>query len=484
MNYQQALEYLNSRINFERAAAIPYQSRCFKLQRMEDLLALVGSPHRSLRAIHIAGTKGKGSTAAMISSILSRAGYRVGRFTSPHLETVRERLVVDGQICPQDQFAQLIRQLISAIEEVDKKAEARGYLHGPTYFEIVTAAAFLYFAQEDVDFAVLEVGLGGRLDATNVCLPLVTVVTSISFDHMDQLGYSLASIAREKAGIIKRGVPSISGVREPEAREVIEAVCAQVGSPLRQLGVDFDYSFYPPQTAFADQVDTSLLCTIFDYVENVPRTSGEDPPGGSASAVALSKLAVSLLGEHQAANGAVAVATVRELVRQGWEVSEATIREGLRETSWPGRVEVLCTKPVVILDGAHNQASMAALLQTLRTYFGKRRLLVLFGTSRDKDVAGMLKCLLAEADLLVLTQVADNPRAMPAEELAQLAQQLGAKADSLRVVAQAFPAWQALKHLASPRDVLCVTGSLFLVGELRRPIIADLTGAGLASPPE
>lgn len=473
-DYKRALEFLNSRINFERALTIPYGSRCFKLQRMEDLLALVGSPHRSLPAIHIAGTKGKGSTAAMVSSILTQAGYRVGRFTSPHLETVRERLAINGQMCPEERFAQLVHELVPAVHELDRQAAKRGYVHGPTFFEILTAAAFLYFAQERVDLAVLEVGLGGRLDATNVCRPLVTVITSISFDHMDQLGRSLGSIAREKAGIIKPGVPTISGVQEEEPRAVIRAVCGQVGSPLREIGRDFDYCFYPPKVAAAADIDQELLYTIFDYVDKGRLTCDVTPSCDRSSCTALSGLRLLLLGEHQALNGAVAVATVLELSHRGWPIPEKVVREGLELTVWPGRVEVVSTKPVVIIDGAHNEASVAALVQTLRTYFGARRFLVLFATSRDKDVEGMLECLLAETEFLVLTQVSDNPRAIPAQELGQIALRLGATQGKIQVEPDALAAWQELKRLALPTDVLCITGSLFLVGELRRPILADL----------
>jgi dihydrofolate synthase/folylpolyglutamate synthase len=490
VDYPAALRFLESRINYEVTRGIPYRSQCFKLQRMEDLLAFVGAPHKSLRAVHIAGTKGKGSTAVMVSSILREAGYRVGCFTSPHLETVLERLTIDGRMCSEEEFADLIGQLVPAVEQVDREASARGYLHGPTYFEIVTATAFLWFAQRQVDFAVLEVGLGGRLDATNVCFPVVTAITSISMDHMEQLGYSLASIAREKAGIIKPGVVTVSGV-VGEGCEVIQAVCTQVGSPLRQLGRDFWYVFHKPDPKSQEELlgNGELFETTLDFagvgeLRGVGNCISKSDAGHGYSTITMAEdnsanwvlenLRVPLLGEHQAANAAVAVAIVAEVARQGWTVDEVAIRQGLMKTRWPARVEVLHRRPLVILDGAHNGASVEAAVRTIRQFFGLRPLWVLFGTSRDKDVKSMLEILLPECKLMMFTQYSSTGRALGVDELFRSAIELGAKEDKLRANPDPIAAWRDFYQQVPANGILLVIGSLFLAGRLRRVMIQDL----------
>ncbi len=238
-----AADFLLRRINYERTPNVPYLSGEFKLDRMRRLMSLLGDPHLDLKAIHIAGTKGKGSTAAMVASVLCAAGYRAGLYTSPHLERTEERIVIDGQACPPDKFLALAAQVQPAVERIDEESAAHGEM-GPTFFEVTTAMAFLHFAQANVAAAVLEVGLGGRLDSTNVCRPEVCIITSISFDHVKQLGNTLALIAAEKSGIIKPGIPVISGVIDPEPRDVIAARAAELSAPLIQLGIDYDFS--PP----------------------------------------------------------------------------------------------------------------------------------------------------------------------------------------------------------------------------------------------
>src|SRR4051794_39509914 len=293
-------EFLQQRINYERTTNVPYSAAAeFKLDRMGRLMLLLGDPHLGLKAIHIAGTKGKGSTAAMIAAILQAAGYRTGLYTSPHLKCVEERVVIDGQPCPSADFLGLAEQVMPAVEQLDREAEATGGL-GPTFFEVTTAMAFLRFAQLKVDAAVLEVGLGGRLDSTNVCVPEVCIITSISFDHTKQLGNTLAAIAGEKAGIIKPGVPVVSGVIEPEPRETIAARAAAVGAPLIQRGVDFDFSI--PLTTHHSPLNTHQ---IFDYREPAPPYR-------------LANVQLAMLGAPQAANAAAAIAAVSSLRARGW----------------------------------------------------------------------------------------------------------------------------------------------------------------------
>jgi dihydrofolate synthase/folylpolyglutamate synthase len=263
-DYSSALAFLLDRVNYERTMQIPYRAAGFKLDRMRRLLALVGDPHLAVRAVHIAGTKGKGSTAAMLASVLQAAGYRTGLYTSPHLERIEERIAIDGRICPEEAFVALAAELQPAVERLDHEALA-SELGGPTFFEITTAMAFLRFARQRVDCALLEVGLGGRLDSTNVCQPEVCVITSISFDHMRQLGNTLAAIAGEKAGIIKPHVPVVSGVVLPEPRDVIAAQAAALDAPLYQRGIDYDFT--RPSDEIASRSHSHEWTESFDYRE-------------------------------------------------------------------------------------------------------------------------------------------------------------------------------------------------------------------------
>src|SRR5436190_16618228 len=267
-----ALDFLMRRVNFERTTSIPYLSTEFKLDRMRRLMGLLGDPHLGLKAIHIAGTKGKGSTAVMMAAVLESAGYRTGLYTSPHLDRIEERIVIDGQACPTDTFLTLAAKVQPAVEQLDREASVAGAT-GPTFFEVTTAMAFLHFAEANVDAAVLEVGLGGRLDSTNVCRPEVCIITSISLDHVRQLGSTLAAIAGEKAGIIKPAVPVVSGVLEAEPRDVIAARAAALGAPLFQGGTDYDFaeSLRTPHSAFRTPSPPLTSRESFTYRE--PATS-------------------------------------------------------------------------------------------------------------------------------------------------------------------------------------------------------------------
>ncbi|MCA9268917.1 MAG: bifunctional folylpolyglutamate synthase/dihydrofolate synthase, partial [Planctomycetales bacterium] len=311
-SYDTAHAYLWERINYEQTAQMPYRSRSFKLQRMENLLALVGDPHRRTPALHIAGTKGKGSTAAMLDAALRAAGKRVGLYTSPHLDRIEERFVVDGAPCDAATFVRLVQRVQPAVEQMDEAAQRQGD-GGPTYFEITTAMAFLLFAEQAVDLAVLEVGLGGRLDSTNVCLPQASIITSISFDHMQQLGHTLSEIAWEKAGVVKPGVPVVSGVVGAEAVDVIHRVAAERGAPLIQRGRDFDLAYHPAPPDAPPGTAGSL-----DYW-----------PLGESAGLRRDGLRLSLLGAHQASNAALAIATLDWLNAHGQKIPEAAIADGL-----------------------------------------------------------------------------------------------------------------------------------------------------------
>ena len=448
-SYDAALAFLLNRIDYERTPAVPYQRREFRLDRMQQLLARLGDPHLALPTVHIAGTKGKGSTAAMTAAILTAAGYRTGLFSSPHLHRVEERLAIDGEPCSPEQFVALVEELRPLIEAMDQEAERSDEAVGrPTYFEITTAAAMLHFARSRVQAAVLEVGMGGRLDSTNVCRPLVSAITSISFDHMKQLGNTLDSIAREKAGIIKRGVPVVSGVQADEPRRVIREVAASHGCLLSELGEHFRFDYRPPadleRAAARGEMD-------FEYTRSDRRH-------------AYSDLALGLLGRHQAANAAVALATMAELRATGWQISEAAIRQGLEQVRWPARVEVVARDPVVIVDAAHNVASIESLLETLQESFGNQRRILIFATTQEKDCTGMLRLLLPRFDEVVLTRYKNNPRGVTVSELAALASEVGPK--RVHQCEDVASAWTLARSMAGREDLICGTGSFFLAAEL------------------
>ncbi len=457
LTYDEALRFLDQRINYEKMGRDRLTKAEWKLDRMRQLLALLGNPHEKVSVVHVAGTKGKGSSATMIASILGAAGYRVGLYTSPHLERVEERIAIGGMPCTEEQFAELLSFLKPNVLAMEEELPSDSRLPGgPTYFEITTAMAFLCFARENVDLAVMEVGLGGRLDSTNVCHPVVSVITSISYDHTRQLGNTLESIAREKAGIIKPGIPTISGVLESPAREVIAEKAHAAESRFIELGQDFSFDY---EVSPGDDLLASLPRCRF-------HGSAIDTYWPNTNDVELA-----MLGRHQAANAAIAVATVGELCRQDWRVPWEAVARGLREARCPARVEVVQTAPLVVVDAAHNVASIEAFCQTLEECFTARRQFLIFAASHEKDVSGMLRVLLSKFDEIWLTRHHLDPRTYSPEELFEIASSLGEKS-TLRVVATTAQAWQEIGQRAAARDLVCVTGSFFLAAEMRA-IAAD-----------
>jgi len=431
-------------------ADVAYSVSRFKLERMHELLDRLGSPHSGLPVVHVAGTKGKGSTATMIAAILTDAGCRTGLFTSPHLERVEERFAVDGAICASDELVELVDTIRPAVEAMDREARRRRDWadFAPTYFEILTAMAFLHFARQNADVAVLEVGMGGRLDSTNVCRPLVSVLTSISLDHIAQLGDTVELIAAEKAGIIKPGVPVVSGVVEPGPRQVIRDTAGRLDCRLVEAGVDFHVIEAASTTADVDRV------TAFDYRE----THGEPLRG----------LRLAMPGQHQKANAGVALAAVSQLRRAGWNVPEAAVRSGLARAFCRGRVEILDRRPTVVLDVAHNRASVAALVDVLNWQFPDRRKWGVFAAGKDKDLRGMIEVLSPAFDQMVFTRYLENPRAASADQLAELASELTGRTFATRPTPA--ESWEWTANEAGPDDLICITGSFFLIHEIRRHI--------------
>jgi dihydrofolate synthase/folylpolyglutamate synthase len=441
MTYQQAIAFWYSRVNYEQRTPAAGD---FKLDRMRALLRLLGEPHERLHIVHIAGSKGKGSTAAMLASILRQAGYRTGLFTSPHLVRVEERVQVDGQHITAEALTELLDEVRVAV--------AAGRLE-PTFFEIATALGFLHFVWRGVDLAVVEVGLGGRLDSTNVCTPLAAIITSISYDHTQLLGSRLASIAAEKAGIIKPGRPVVSGVTAPEAADVIRQACRERRAPLWELGTDFRYSYEPGQVT----ADALLSARVrIDAGDQAPLTIHHAP--------------LALLGEHQAANAAVAVACIERLRSEGWRISDEAVAEGLATVHWPARLELLGRRPLVVLDCAHNVASTVALVETLRASFPPCRRWLVFAGSSDKDLAGMFRVLAPHFEHVYLTVYKSSARGAPPEQLAELLRQTAGL--PYTICRTAADAWQAARSRAGEGDLICVTGSVFLAGELR-PLLVD-----------
>jgi len=454
---EDAVSYLLGRIDYERMLSVPYRTREYKLDRMRDLLSRLGNPQDRLSIVHVGGTKGKGSTAAMIAGILTHAGLKTGLFSSPHLDRVEERLAIDAAACPTPRLAELVAELRLVVDAMDAAAARTEDETGPTFFELTTALALMHFATAGVDAAVLEVGMGGRLDSTNVCTSHVAVITSISLDHTQQLGDTEEKIAREKAGIIKPGIPVVSGVLHAGAQSVIREVAADRGAPLVELGTDFRFDYHPAR-------------------KNRPASPGPnaDSRGGinyrSQSGLQLRDVALAMLGRHQGANAAVAIAAVEQLRRLGWSVPDEAIRRGLAATRCRVRVEVIGRAPALVVDAAHNVASIAALLDVLRESFSAARQKLIFATSRDKDARGMLRLLLPAFDEVTLTRYRDNPRGMPLEELDSLARDLGSTNHHL--AADPPAAWQIASADARSDDLIVVTGSFFIAAEVRRIVLA------------
>ncbi|HTU27034.1 MAG TPA: folylpolyglutamate synthase/dihydrofolate synthase family protein [Pirellulales bacterium] len=456
-DYDGAIAFLLGRIDYERMLSTAYGERDLKLERMHELAARLGHPEQAMKIVHIAGTKGKGSTAAMTAAMLSAAGYRTGLYTSPHLARLEERMTVDGQQCTPDEMVALVGRVAGAVAEMDRSAG--GSELGPTYFEIVTALALLHFARRQVDVAVLEVGLGGRLDSTNICRPLVSVITSISFDHTRQLGNTLSAIAGEKAGIIKPGAAVVSGVLTDEPREVVVAAAARHGCRLVQLDRDFSYEYH---TLGPLDEDGARPTIDFEY-----RLGGET--------LAYRGLELRLIGRHQGANAALALAVMVELAGAGFDVPDAALRRGLKTVEWPARLEILSRRPLVLVDAAHNVASIEAFLQTLEQSFSARPRTLIFATTCDKDVRGMLALLLGRFERILFTRYQNNPRGLAAADLAALAAELGHP--NCEVAADPQAAWEAARRSTPAGGMIAITGSFFIAAELRPVVLAAVRSA-------
>jgi dihydrofolate synthase/folylpolyglutamate synthase len=428
MDYQQALDYIYSFIDYETVPR-PRDAANYDLRRMEELLGRLGNPHLKAKSVHIAGSKGKGSVAAMMASALTASGYTTGLFTSPHLHTFNERIRVNGELISEAELASLVERLKPEVEAVNGQA-TYGRL---TTFELMTALGFAYFELKGVDFQVIEVGLGGRLDATNVVQPEVCIITSISFDHTEVLGNTLAEIAAEKAGIIKSGCVVVASLQRDEAARVIKDTCLNRGVRLVRVGSDVTW-----QSLGFDSSQQSLRLT---------------------GRLASYELSIPLLGQPQLDNAATAVAALEVLAEKGFHISGDSITKGLAQVSWPGRLQVLSRRPLLVVDGAHNPDSARKLKQSLEQYFDFDRAILVIGASSDKDIAGIVSELVPLFDKVIVTR-SIHPRAMATAPIVAEFSQHGVEAQETDDISTALP---LALTLAGGKDLICVTGSLFVV---------------------
>ncbi len=424
-SYKEALNYIYSRTNFERKQMAKYNMTTLDLSRIETLLDKLHWPQQEFKVLLIAGTKGKGSTAAMCESMLRAAGYKTGLYSSPHLHSFRERIRVNGQLISPEAVVARVNVLRPHADTVV----------GLTAWEVMTALAFVTFAEAAVDLAVLEVGLGGRLDATNITTPAVSVITAISYDHTQLLGNTLSSIAFEKAGIIRQGGVVVSAPQFPEVMTVIEEVCREREASLTVVG------------------------------DEIPWRVGRESLGGQVVYRDGQRYSIPLLGKHQAANAATALTAIEALESRdlGLRVPVPARQQGLATVDWPGRLEILSRSPFLLVDSAMNGDSARKLRQTLTEYFPGRTVILVFGASRDHDYAAMLKELLPISRQVIATQ-ANHPRATRPAVLAAAARSLGVEIATAPTVEQALN--EALAQ-AGERDLICVAGSLFCAAEAR-----------------
>jgi dihydrofolate synthase/folylpolyglutamate synthase len=423
MNYEEALGYIHSTLKFGSKLG---------LQNITELLNRLGNPHKAFPSVHVAGTNGKGSVTAMTANILHKAGYKTGMFISPYLERFTERIQVNFEEISQDDLARLTGLVKEKISEMIKD----GYNH-PTEFEVVTALGFLYFAEQKIDIAVVEVGLGGRLDATNVIHPLVSIITSISYDHMYILGNTLKEIAFEKGGIIKPGVPVVSYPQEEEAAKVFEDLTTERNAPYYPIAKEQILEKY---STFGEQ------CFDFLYEDK-----------------AIENIRIHLPGKHQMLNAACALACITVLRKQGYAIDDSAVYAGMEATRWPGRLELIKENPMIVLDGAHNPSGAQTLADAVRLYFPGKNIHLILGVFKDKDVDNVAKILCSVASEVTVT-MSDSPRATDISDLANIVRKYHSGADIQPSLNEAIPF--AVKRLKE-NDILIISGSLYLIGEAR-----------------
>jgi dihydrofolate synthase / folylpolyglutamate synthase len=435
--YEEAIGYLFSRTDYEKEQNLRYNVTTFDLSRMEKFLSLLGNPHKKIDTVHIAGTKGKGSTATMLARMLEANDYKVGLYTSPHVVHLHERIVVNSRMISEPEMLGLMNRVYTSVEKVSKTNPL-------TFFEIMTALAFMHFLDKAIDIGVIETGMGGRLDSTNVIKPKVVGITSLSIDHMQQLGNTIDSIAKEKAGVFKPGVPIVTVQQEPAAMQVLKSHANAIKAPLSVTGqddIDFSHRF---ETSREHGPHTRICLTT-------PTSKFEH-------------LRVPLHGRHQAINCGLALAMLDKLKSAGFSIDNEKAIEGLNKVSLSGRMEMICDDPRIMIDGAHNAASIQALMYAIGQHIPYDSMVVIFGCNNDKDIKGMLHHLQYGADKVVFTR-SNSVKAMSPQLLADMYTEMSGKmcqaADSLG------EALQLAKSAITKEDLICITGSFYLIGQAK-----------------
>jgi dihydrofolate synthase/folylpolyglutamate synthase len=434
--YEKAIKYLFGRTDYEKETRLSYNVTTFNLKRMEKLLSLVGSPHQKVATAHIAGTKGKGSTAAMLAKMLEANGYTVGLYTSPHVVSLHERIIVNSQMIGRSEMLSLLNRVYAPVEKMAKT-------DCPTFFEIMTALAFMHFVDKKADIAVVETGLGGRLDSTNVIKPKVVGITSLSIDHQRQLGSTIDSIAKEKAGIFKRGVPVVTVEQDPAAMRVLRSKAVSVKAPLSVTGGDIDFS-YRFETSREHGPHTRVCLTT-------PTSRFEH-------------LRVPLYGRHQAINCGLALAMLDKLKSSGFSIDNDKATDGLNRVSLVGRMEMICSDPRIMIDAAHNAASVEALMHAIGQNVPYDSMVVIFGCNSDKDCEGMLRRLQYGADKVIFTR-SNSGKAISPSDLAEMYSEICGKMCQTAITLS--EALRLAKSAVSKGDLICITGSFYLIGQAK-----------------
>jgi dihydrofolate synthase/folylpolyglutamate synthase len=435
-SYKEAIRYLFTKTDYEKESRLSYNITTFNLSRMEKLLSMLGNPHKKVQTVHIAGTKGKGSTATMLARMLEANGYKVGLYTSPHVVNLHERITINSKLITDSEMLGLLNRVHGPIEKMPEN-------NSPTFFEIMTTLALIHFVDTNVDIAVIETGLGGRLDSTNVINPKVVGITSLSIDHQHLLGRTIGSIAKEKAGIFKRGVPAVTVQQDPAAMRVLKSAATSIKAPLSITGTDIDFS-YRFETSREHGPHTRVCLTT-------PTSKFEH-------------LRVPLYGNHQAINCGLALAMLDKLKGSGFEIDSERAMEGLKHVSLAGRMEMISYDPRIMIDAAHNAASIKALMHAIGQNIPYDSMVVIFGCNNDKDVEGMLRELQFGADKVIFAR-SNSGKAMWPQDLAEMYTEICGK--MCQTAVSLVEALRLANNAVGRGDLICITGSFYLIGQAK-----------------
>ncbi len=441
--YEEAIEFLLQAVDYEKLTNYTYDVSNFNLKRMEKLLSAIGNPHKRGTYVHITGTKGKGSTAIMIASALKESGLKTGIFTSPHLVYLGERMRVNDEMISQEMLVQLVNELKPYIE----RERIKDITHSPTFFDTITAIALTYFERKKVDISVLEVGMGGRLDSTNVVLPQISVITPVGYDHTDTLGHTLDRIAYEKSGIIKEGIPVVSSIQEHEALSIISKTCKEKKVRLRLVGRDILITDIKKTRKDGLYGTECTISTWRNKYENI---------------------FLPIVGQHQVENCATAIGAIETLSANGViKTDNEAVINALAKVKCPARIEVVSKKPVIVLDTAHTFSSMKFLRKSIKENFSFKRLICVIGLSADKDIEGVLREITCAADELIFTRT-NNPREAEPRQLALIAKRSYSKEPM--VIENIDEALREAKSIADKNDLICITGSFYLAARVKETL--------------